>query len=353
MSRALCLMLCLAMPAAAEDAPPAEAAPRPVVSMIADLQDELSVSYVGTIAAKVEVALGFPMIGTIAERPVSQGDTVQEGEVLAQLDPEDLDSGVRAAEAGVSVAKAQANSARDTRDRAQVLASRGVGSQTRLDDAERALVAAEARLEQADAAMARARDLRALAILKAPWDGIVTQIYEDPGATLAAGQAVLQLSGTREREVVIDLNEAEAAALKPGTEFVARLVADTDVSARARLDRVDPVAEKSTRTRRAHLLLETPPEAFRLGALAHVARAAAAGAAIVLPVTAILDAQADPAVWVVDRSKDAVRRTPIQLGETLGGYTIVTSGLSAGDEIVTRGIHSLQDGQIVGPRVSR
>ncbi len=352
MIRVSLLLLCLTLPAAAEDAPAAATAPRPVVSVIADVQDELAISYVGTVSAKVEVALGFPMIGTIAERPASQGDTVQEGEVLAQLDPEDLDAGVRAAEAGVSVAKAQANSARDARDRAQVLASRGVGSQTRLDDAERALVATEARLEQAEAAVERARDMRALAILKAPWDGIVTQIYEDPGATLAAGQPVLQLSGTREREVVIDLNEAEAAALKPGAEFVAQLVADSEVTARATLDRIDPVAEKSTRTRRAHLLLETPPEAFRLGALAHVARATTAGAAIVLPATAILDVATDPAVWVVDRSRDAVRRTAIKLGEQLGGYAIVTSGLSAGDEIVTRGIHSLEDGQIVGPRVS-
>jgi RND family efflux transporter MFP subunit len=351
MTRALLLFLCLTLPAAAEDALPRDTAPRPVVSVIADLQNALAVSYVGTVSAKVEVALGFPMIGTIAERPVSQGDTVREGEALAQLDPEDLDASVRAAEAGVSVAEAQANSASDARDRARELAARGVGSQIRLDDAERGLVAAKARLEQAEAALARARDMRALAILKAPWDGIVTQVYEDSGATLAAGQPVLQLSSTGDREVVIDLNEAEAAALKPGAEFMARLVADSSVSAMARLDRIDPVAEKSTRTRRAHLLLMAPPAAYRLGALAHVVRATAADAAIVLPRTAILDTAAKPAVWVVDRSSNAVRRTPVQLGEELGGYAIVTSGLSAGDEIVTRGIHSLQDGQIVGPRV--
>lgn len=352
MTRALLLLLCLAGPVLAEDASPPETAPRPVVSMIAALQDELAISYVGTVAAKVEVALGFPMIGTIAERSVSQGDTVREGEVLAQLDPEDLDASVRAAEAGVSVAGAQAKSARDARDRAQVLATRGVGSQTRLDDAERALVAAEARLEQAEAALARARDNRALAILKAPWDGIVTQVYEDPGATLAAGQAVLQLSGTEDREVVIDLNEAEAAALKPGAGFIARLVADNEVMVQATLDRIDPVAEKSTRTRRAHLLLQAPPDAFRLGALAHVSPETAAGAAIVLPVTAILDVGGTASVWVVDRPGGAVRRTPVRLGDEIGGYAIVTSGLAAGDEIVTRGIHSLQDGQIVGPRVS-
>lgn len=353
MTRAVLLLLCLALPAAAEEALPSETAPRPVVSVIVDLQDELATSFVGTVTARVEVALGFPMIGTIAERPVSQGDIVRGGEVLARLDPEDLDAGVRAAEAGASVAAAQVNSARDARDRARELAARGVGSQTRRDDAERALVAAEARLEQARAAVARARDLRALADLKAPWDGIVTRVLEEPGATLAAGQPVLQLSGTREREVVIDLNEADAAALAPGAAFVARLVADPGVSARAALDRIDPVAEKSTRTRRAHLLLETPPDAFRLGALAHVVRATAGDAAIVLPRSAILDAGEGPAVWVVDRSQNVVRRRVIAVGDEVGGQAIVTSGLSAGEEIVTRGIHSLHDGQPVGPRMAQ
>jgi multidrug efflux pump subunit AcrA (membrane-fusion protein) len=160
-----------------------------------------------------------------------------------------------------------------------------------------------------------------------------------------------QTDGTGVRVVVIDLNVADAALLAPGAAFVAYLVAAPDVSARAALDRIDPVAEKSTRTRRAHLRLETPPDAFRLGALAHVVRAPTADAAFVVPETAVLDSGEGPAVWVVDRGQNVVRRRPIALGARIGGYVIVTSGLSAGDEIVTRGIHSLHDGQPVGPRI--
>ncbi len=344
--------LCFALPVAAGEGSMAGSAPRPVVSEIADLRDELSISYVGTVAAKVEVDLGFPMIGTIAERPVSQGDIVSEGDVLARLDPEDLDANVRSAEAGVAVAQAQDNSARDARDRARELAARGAGAQTRLEDSERALVAAEARLEQSRAALARANDARALAMLRAPQDGIIATTYEEPGATLAAGQPVLKLSGVSAREIVIDLSEADAAALQPDAEFVARLVANPEVAARARLDRIDPVAEKSTRTRRAHLLLNAPPPSFRLGALAHVARATASGASIVLPWKALLAADTAPAVWVVDRSDNTVHRKAVQLGERFDDYVIVVSGVAAGDEIVTRGIHSIEDGQIVGPRIT-
>ncbi|MCY1126498.1 efflux RND transporter periplasmic adaptor subunit [Frigidibacter sp. RF13] len=350
------LVTLLAGSALAEEAAPEATEPRPVVSEIVNLQDALSIAYVGTVAAKVQVDLGFPIAGTIAERPVSLGDIVAEGSVLARLESTDLDAGVRAAEAGVAVAEAQANTARDARGRAKELAARGAGAQTQLDDAERALVAAEARLEQARAARARAQDLLQLATLKAPQAGIVTLTHQEPGAVLSAGQPVLQLSGTDEREVVIDLSEEDAAALPPGAEFIASLVANPAIAVRATLDRIDPVAEKNTRTRRAHLRLISPPIAFRLGALVHSAHAPVAGettgAAIVLPLSAVLDPDGKAAVWVVDRSDDTAHLMPVTLSAQFSGVAIIASGLSAGDEIITRGIHSLQDGQKVGLRVS-
>jgi membrane fusion protein, multidrug efflux system len=347
------LTLAFAVPAAAENAAPVmETPPRPVMSEVVAPSGELSVSFIGTVAAKVEVDLGFPMGGTIAARPVERADVVARDEVLAHLDPEELEADMRAADAGVAVARAQMNSARDARDRARELVTRGVGAQTRLDDAERALVAAEARLKQAEAAQARAADMAALATLKAPWDGVVTTIYQEPGASLSAGQPVLQLSGTAEREIVIDLSETDAAAARPGQEFMARLVANGAVSAKAVLDRIDPVAERSTRTRRAHLVLQTAPAAFRLGALAKVSPVVGEKSAIVLPIGAVLDPDAAPAVWIVDRAANSVRRTPVALGVRFRDIVLVTSGLNPGDEVVTRGIHSLQDGQIVGPRIT-
>ena len=127
------MLLALSGPAMAENAAEAEtsAVPRPVVSIIINPQSGLPVTYVGTVAARIETDLGFPIAGTLAERPVAAGDTVKAGEVLARLDPEDLDADLRAAEAGVLVAEAQLRSATDARDRSQELVTRGVGSATR------------------------------------------------------------------------------------------------------------------------------------------------------------------------------------------------------------------------------
>ncbi len=350
--RMLALLLAFALPAAAEEAGTAATPPRPVVSVIVRPQTALPVSYAGTVVARIETDLGFPLAGTVAERPVSAGDVVRAGEVLARLDPEELDAGLRAAEAGVTVAEAQLRSATDARDRARELAARGVGSETRAEDAQRALVAAEARLEQARATRARAADMLGLATLSAPQAGVVTAVFAEPGAALAAGQPVLSLAATGEREIVIDLGEQDVAAVAPGTNFAAVLVANPTVTARATLTRIDPVAERATRTRRLHLTLDAPPDAFRLGALARVSPATGPEAGVVLPRGAILEEAGAPAVWVVDRSDDSVRRVPVTLGMEVASFVVVASGLADGSEVVVKGIHSLKDGQIVGPRVA-
>ncbi|MCR8724986.1 efflux RND transporter periplasmic adaptor subunit [Frigidibacter sp. ROC022] len=343
------LLACLAaLPALAEDTAP-EPVKRPVMSVIVGEQTGLPLSYVGSVTASSEADLGFPLIGTIVERGVDLGDQVAEGDVLARIDTEDLDADLRSAEASVTIAEAQRQSASDARDRAAELLAREVGSETRLEDAERTLVAAEAAVEQAKAALARATDLRNLATLTAPFDGVVTQIFAEPGATLSAGEPVLRLAATGAREVVIDLSESDAALLKPGTKFTVVLDANPDVTATAITDRIDPLAERTTRTRRVHLRLQDAADGFRLGALVHVVPELAADSGILLPAAAVLE---PASVWVIDRTTDTVGLRQVTLGERVGTYVIVTDGLSPGDEVLTHGIHLVEDGQLVGPRVS-
>ena len=347
MIRALLMLLMLATPAMAQDA-------RPVVSVIAETRSVPAPGFVGQIEAGISVDLGFPMVGTMAERMVSLGEQVARGDALARLDPEDLMAQVRSAEAGVSVAEANASSASDARDRAQQLAGQGAGTQVALDSAERGASAANAALEQARATLVQAEDQLSLATLTAPRDGIVTEVYEDQGATLAAGDPVLQLSALTGREIVIDLSEEDATGLTRGDPFRAELIAAPDITAEATLGRIEPVASQTTRTRRVHLDLADPPQAFRIGALARVRPVVSDAKAIALPLTLLLDPEGDAAVWVVDRGEETatVRRTPVTVAGTIADHAVISDGISPGAEIVARGIHSLTDGQPVGRRIA-
>lgn len=352
MKNLLILALVVATPALAETETSGSAMPpRPVVSEIVELQRGGEAGYVGTVTARVEAVLGFPLLGTVAARPVDRGDLVRAGETLAQLDPEDFEADLRAAEAGINVAQAQLRSARNARDRAEALVARSVDSETRLEDAERALTAAQAQIEQARAAEAQARDRLKDTTLIAARDGVVTAVFAEPGATLSAGKPVLQLAATDNLEIEIDVTEREVARLSPGTPFDVSLIAQPDVTARATLYRIDPEAERSTRTRRAHLGLIQPPPGFRLGALVRVHPSEDATSGVSLPHAAILSPGEAPAVWVVDRATDTVQRRRVTLGARLGDQVQITDGLLPGEEVVTKGIHSLKDGQSIGPRV--
>ncbi|MBK1636011.1 efflux RND transporter periplasmic adaptor subunit [Rhodovulum adriaticum] len=348
MKHLLYILLLAAAPAWANtDAP----APRPVVSEVVDLRRGDATGYVGTVTARIEADLGFPLLGTIATRPVDQGDLVAAGDMLARLDPEDMEADLRAAEAGIIVAEAQLRSARDARDRAQALVARDVDSESRLEDAERTLAGAEAQMEQARAALAQARDRLKDTTLTAPHEGVITEVYAEPGATISAGEPVLHLAATDRLEVEIDVTERDLARLSPGTPFEVSLIAQPDLTARATLDRIDPEADRSTRTRRVHLALDTPPGGFRLGALVGVRPARDAASGVSLPYTAVLSPDSAPAVWVVDRETDTVARRAVTLGARLGAQVQITGGLAPGEEVVLKGIHSLKDGQRVGPQV--
>ncbi|SNR47451.1 efflux RND transporter periplasmic adaptor subunit [Puniceibacterium sediminis] len=345
-------LLTFSHPALADDAAKASA-PRPVVTEIVTPQAGLSSIWVGSVAASSELDLGFLRLGTLAERNVDTGDIVKKGEVLARIDASDLESELRAAQAGVTIGEANLQTARDAFDRAQQLAIRGVGSEVTLETARNDLAAAEAAMEQARSAEARAEDARAYADLTAPMDGVITSVSAEPGATLSAGEAVMRLSSTDRREVIIALSEEDAAGMAPDAVFEIHLLSNPEVSAEATLARIDPVSARATRTRAAHLTLaEDASAGFRLGALVNATLEGGRGAITTLPVTALIENGELRTVWRVSKDDRVVSRVTVTTGPRAGGRVVILQGVGVGDEIVIRGVNSIEDGQTVGPRIA-
>ena len=243
-------------------------------------------------------------------------------------------------------------SARDAAERTRELLARGAEDKAHLQEAERALAAAQARLTQAEASLARAEDLRNTATLRAPQDGIVTAAPVEAGAAVSAGQTVVRLAGTQAREVTIDLTDRDVSALPPDTVFETALLANPEIRVKARLRSVDPVADRTTRTRRVHLSLEQMPGTYRLGALIRVSPVGNAQSHITVPASAVRHDEGAVYVWRIDRPAGVLHKAPVKPGAALGARVIILSGLQQGDEVLTKGIHSVTDGQIVGTRAS-
>lgn len=226
--------------AEAQTAPPVAAQRVQVVETA-----RISEAYPGVVAAARRAQLGFETGGRLAEVTVDVGDRVEEGAALAALDLRTLDAQITAAEASVAEADAAADLARATAAREAALLADGHVSQQRVDEADANTEVAEARVSAAAAQLDQLRVRRTLAVLEAPFSGVITSRHMDEGTIASPGAPVLSLVEADRLEVQAGLPAAQARTLEPGASYDVALARGT---VRARVRAVTNVVDPATRT---------------------------------------------------------------------------------------------------------
>jgi multidrug efflux pump subunit AcrA (membrane-fusion protein) len=146
----------------------------------------------GEVRARVEARLGFRLSGKLAKRMVEVGQSVKVGQVLAQLDPSDLQLAVDSARAQAEAARTQRDLAAADFKRFQALKEQNFISGAELERRDAALKAAQAQLDQAQAQLAVQSNQAAYTSLRADASGVVTAVEAEVGQVLAAGATVLR-----------------------------------------------------------------------------------------------------------------------------------------------------------------
>lgn len=349
----LCMVLALVMrPAHAEEGAPAvEAGPRPVVSEIVSADPTRQRAFPGTIEAKHEAQLAFQTIGRIARLDVSPGELVAEGDVLAVLDRVSLQDDLRAAEAALASARAEAAFAEQSYSRTRALADRDIASQAVVEQAVANRNATAAQVAAAEADLAAAQDALTYGSLTAPMDGVVLSTAVEAGSVVSAGTTVLTLAELSGREAVIDVPSEFLALLPDDALFELRRHAGSEPPIHARLRLVEPVADDILRGRRLRLAIEGDETAFRIGSLVTARLAAETRPVMTLPRSAIAGSDGAPTVWRVSTGNGRkVHQVPVTLGVAIGPRIEIRDGIAPGDEIIVKGARSLEDGQTVGAR---
>lgn len=326
--------------------------PRPVVTEILADRDEAARWVPGAVVSRNQVEMAFQTLGRMVARHVDLGDRVRKGDVLAELATEDLAANTRAARAAMDAAEVQLRTAQSALERAEALAARNVASNAQLEQAQRAAAAAAAAADQARSELVRSEDAESFATMIAPFAGVVSAVHEAPGAVVGAGAPVLQLSGEEYGEVIIDLPETALVGLPSDAAFTVWQRTQPDNEVAAILDRIDPLADPATRTRRLYLSL--PADApFRLGALVRARLGLPGAPMLTVPAGAIMRRDDSNWVWLVSRQDGSAHVSAVEVvpGAELHGRVVVTQGLRAGDEVVIRGVNSLSEGEAVGRRV--
>lgn len=306
--------------------------------------------YAAEVRARTESRLGFRVGGKIIRRAVDIGDSVKAGQVLAQLDPQDLKLGQEAARAALVAAQANLDQTQADFKRFKELRDQGFISAAELERRETTLKAAQAQFEQAQALAGVQINQTGYSNLVADVSGVVTAVEAEPGAVLSAGAVVLRVAQHGPRDAVFSVPEDQAGALRAlqgragavqvriwGTDAVPLAATVREVAAAA-----DPVTR--TFVVKADLGRADVP----LGQTATVSIATpAVGGVIKLPLAAVFELRGASHVWLLDKATMTVRAQPIQVVGAEGNQVVVAAGLTSGQQVVSAGVHILTSGQKV------
>jgi RND family efflux transporter MFP subunit len=294
------------------------------------------IAAVGRVEPDRSFVLAFKAGGVVRAIAVDEGDAVKKGQVLAELDPKDVDAQLRQAQEAADKA---------SRDLARVKKLHGSGFAS-----EAALQDAQMLADQSKSAAAAARANRGYASIVAPNDGVVLKRHIEANGVVAAGAPVLTISDLSQSYVLsAGLADKDAVRVALGDAAVVSFDAFPGAAFKARVSEIGADADARTGTFQVKLKLDAAADTLRSGLLgrATIRPAQRFGQALAIPVDAILEGHGhDAFVFVVDAS-GAAHRTRIQVGRLSGGLVAVTGGLTLGASVVVDGAGYLTDGEKV------
>jgi len=301
----------------------------------------------GEIRARHEQRLGFRVGGKLARRLVDVGDSVRPGQLLAELDSTDVLPAIEAQQSQVEAAHTDVRLQQAELRRVQELREKGFVGAAALERQQAATEAASARLRAAEAQLANARNARAFQSLRADRAGVVVGVDAEAGSVLAAGQTVVRIAQSGEREVLVNVPERSVGQVQRASGFAAVIDALPGKVFSLRLRELAPAADPASRTYAARFTIADKDEAVKLGMSATVQLRFANAAGITVPLSALYTRDAQPRVWVVERASSTVRLVDVTLGPATTEGAVITGGLRAGDIVVTAGANLLLPNQKV------
>ncbi len=326
---------------------------------------------IGTVEARRAYLIGPTTAGRVKSVLVDVGDMVKAGQLLAEMDPVDLDARVTSAAAataragsGVATAQAQVNDAKSRQALAASEARRyvelghkGFVSQSVIDAKLQQQQSADAQLAAAESALASARQdvgrldsdregvkqQRMNIRLVAPADGVVISRDAEPGSTVVAGQAVLKLVDPSSLWVKTRLDQGRSAGLQAGLPAEITLRSKSRKSLAGKVVRIEPISDSVTEERIVQVAFDHMPQGVTTGEMAEVTlHLPVIRDALLIPNAALRYRGSIAGVWL--RADGHLRFLPVKAGvEGLDGKVQIVEGVKAGDEVVVYSESDLKD----------
>jgi membrane fusion protein (multidrug efflux system) len=323
----------------------------PVMIANVELRDlEERIDATGELVAKEEAQIASEVSGRITEILVDEGEAVEAGQVLLEIDPERRNLERADARAGLAEAGAALGEQKRDYERARTLHERGIASDADLDQAGTALALAGSRAEAARARVGVAERAVRDASVRAPFAGMIARREVSRGEFVNLGQPLFELVALDPVEVEFHLSERDSSRVAVGQEVRVSVAPFPSETFQGVVTVVSPTIDARTRTLRVKAQIDNHDGRLRPGLFARADLGIAVREGILLvPEEAIL-LRSDGSVVFRRGEGNRVERVIVETGEHRGARVEITHGLASGDQVVTRGQTGLVDGALISPR---
>lgn len=281
----------------------------------------------GVAAPIRQATLSTKLMGTVVEVFVKEGEPVAAGQSLVRIDARDLTAKQEQASASVADAEAMRGEAATQAGRIRALYADSAATRAQLDAAETGLSRAEAGLRAARAAAVEMHAMSSYAVVRAPFGGIVTRRFVDPGAFATPGAPLISVQDGRQLRIIVSATPEMAATVRSGQSINGSVEGH---AVRALVEGVVPSSAGNLYTINA--LVVNPGGGLLPGSTATLLLSGGMHSAVLVPSSAVTRQGDLTGVTIRTRAADETRW--VRLGQSVGTMVEVSSGLRAGDQVV-------------------
>lgn len=330
------------------------------VTTVESSSASMQTTYPATINGIQDVEIRPKASGFLTKICVSEGQTVNAGQLLFVIDNETYQAQVRQAQAAVNTAQSQVNTAKLTFENSQQLHAGGVIGDYELQTAENTYKSAQAGLAQAQAALASAREALSFCYVKSPARGVVGTLPFKVGTLVSGSNVLTHVADISQMEVYFSVTEKDMLAL---AKTEGGLTAAIDAMPSVKLQLADGtvygyegkvvamsgVIDQATGSVQLKAHFPNPDKLLKSGGSGTIIVPRSNDGAIVIPQSVVMEVQNKKFVYLLSDSNKVVY-TEIKVDpQNDGNNFIVTEGLKVGDKYVTNGITKLSDQMVIVP----
>ena len=318
-------------------------------------------TFSGAAVAAVETRLSFKVGGTLERLPVEVGDMVEEGQLIAEIDPVDYQLQVESAQAELANAEAQLQNSEATFQRVRALFERDSTSQNDYDAARAAVRSTRAKVRSVQKQIEQAMLQVAHCKLVAPIAGQVAAVNAEVNENVQPGNPIVTLNAAVTPEVEVSVPELLIGELRRGARV--GKIAFTALPGRTSsgiVREISPASAKGTTTFPVRISLTSGAAGIRPGMAAEVEfrfGGAESPIRLVVPPQAVGEDRQGRFAWIVSPSsagEGTVGRRRVETGDLvdsgISSAIEVTAGVQEGELVVTAGLSGLEEGQRVRVR---